>query len=70
MIIHNSNNILKDRINEILSYCKIQKFENSEINCIKPLGKGSEGIIFLVQEIKTKKKYVLKKIIFHETANC
>jgi len=63
---YNSNNISNDRINEILSDCKIQKFEDSEINCIKPLGKGSEGIIFLVQENKTKKKYALKKIICHE----
>jgi hypothetical protein len=63
---YNSNNISNDKINEILSDCKIQKFDDSEINCIKPLGKGAEGIIFLVQEIKTKKKYALKKIICHE----
>ena len=63
---HNSNNISNDKINEILSDCKIPKFDDSEINCIKPLGKGSEGIIFLVQEVKTKKKYALKKIICHE----
>ena len=63
---YNSNNISNDKINEILSDCKLQKFDDSEINCIKQLGKGSEGIIFLVQEIKTKKKYALKKIICHE----
>lgn len=63
---YNSNNISNDKINEILSDCKIPKFDDSEINCIKPIGKGSEGIIFLVQEIKTKKKYALKKIICHE----
>ena len=57
---------INEKVNNLLKYCKIKKFDDSEIKYIKPIGKGSDGIIYLVQDIKTKKEYALKKIICHE----
>ena len=53
----------KEKIEEMIQNCNIPKFEDTDFCYIDSVGEGSFGTIFEVEEIKTGKKYAIKKII-------
>ena len=57
-----SNVLLK----EILSTSKIPLFSMDYYKIIKPIGEGSFGKIYQIQNINDKSKFALKKIIAHD----
>jgi hypothetical protein len=66
------DNEMKDQVNslytpgkfeDIIKNCKIPEFDENDYIYEDPIGEGSFGTIFEVEEIKTGKKYAIKKII-------
>lgn len=62
---YSMNNIIAtpDKINEISKECPIPDFNDSDFKYIRPIGEGSYGMIYLVENIKNNKEYALKKIL-------
>jgi len=62
---YSMNNIIAtpDKINEIQKNCPIPDFKDSDFKYIRPIGEGSYGMIYLVENIKNNKEYALKKIL-------
>jgi len=52
-----------EKIDEIMKKCNIPMFEDEAYNYKIPIGEGSFGIIYEVEEVKTGNKYAIKKII-------
>ena len=55
--------ISEDKIENISKNCPIPSFDEEDYTYISPIGEGSFGQIFLVQDKKSKKEYALKKVI-------
>ena len=51
------------QINQILSSCKIPRFNLEDFTINRKIGEGSYGIIHSLTKVKTNEKYALKKII-------
>ena len=66
-IINNNdkNNILysEKTINELIDECNVPKFETNDYIYKNIIGEGAYGSVFEVEEVKTGKKYAIKKII-------
>ena len=57
------NIVSKDEFFKISNECKIPTFDDNNINYISPIGQGSYGVIYLVEENSTKKQYALKRVL-------
>ena len=51
---------------EIEKSAKVPKFNDVDFTYLKAIGEGSYGVIYLVEDKKTKKEYALKKIILDD----
>ena len=61
-----SSLISKDDFLAISKECKIPSFDESNISYIRPIGQGSYGVIYLVEEKNNKKQYALKSILCND----
>ena len=61
-----SSIISKDDFLNISKQCKIPSFDESNISYIRPIGQGSYGVIYLVEEKNSKKQYALKSILCND----
>ena len=62
-----SSLISKDDFLKISQECKIPVFDENNISYIKPIGQGSFGVIYLVEEKNNKKnQYALKSILCND----
>jgi len=52
-----------EKIDEIAKKCSVPMFEDEDYNYKNSIGEGSFGTIYEVEEVKTRKKYAIKKII-------
>ena len=57
------NIVTKEDFINISKECKIPTFDENDITYIKPIGKGSYGVIYLVEDKNTKEQYALKSIL-------
>ena len=57
------NIVTKEDFIKISKECKIPTFDENDITYIKPIGKGSYGIIYLVEDKNSKEHYALKSIL-------
>ena len=55
--------ISEDKIDNLSKNCPIPSFEEDDYIYLKPIGEGSFGRIFLVQDQKSGEQYALKKVI-------
>ena len=55
--------ISEDKIESISKNCPIPSFDEEDYTYISPIGEGSFGQIFLVQDKKSKKQFALKKVL-------
>ena len=55
--------ISEDKIDNLSKNCPVPSFEEDDYIYVKPIGEGSFGRIFLVQDKRTKTQYALKKVI-------
>jgi serine/threonine protein kinase len=46
--------------------CKIPSFDEKNIIYIKPIGQGSFGVIYLIEEKNSKKQYALKSVLCND----
>jgi serine/threonine protein kinase len=46
--------------------CKIPSFDENNIIYIKPIGQGSFGVIYLIEEKNSKKQYALKSVLCND----
>ena len=58
-----SSIISKDDFLKISKECKIPSFDENNISYIRPIGQGSFGVIYLVEEKTKKNQYALKSIL-------
>ena len=61
-----SSLISKDDFLKISKECKIPSFDENNISYIKPIGQGSYGVIYLVEEKDKKIQYALKSILCND----
>ena len=61
-----SSIISKDDFLNISKQCKIPSFDENNISYIRPIGQGSYGVIYLVEEKNSKKQYALKSILCND----
>ena len=52
-----------EKIDKLLSESKIPLLKDYDFEYVRPIGEGSFGVIYLVQETKTKETFAMKKII-------
>ena len=57
------NIVTKDDFIKISKECKVPTFDENDITYIKPIGKGSYGVIYLVEDKNSKEQYALKSIL-------
>ena len=55
--------VTKDEFLKIANECQIPTFDDNRIKYINPIGQGSYGIIYLVEEKDTKKQFALKSVL-------
>ena len=55
--------VSKDDFLKIANECKIPSFDENNINYINPIGQGSYGVIYLVEDKKSKKEFALKRVL-------
>ena len=55
--------VSKDKFLKIANECKIPTFNENDIKYITPIGQGSYGVIYSVEEKTTKKQYALKSVL-------
>ena len=58
--------VSKDDFMKISRECKIPSFDESNIIYIKPIGQGSFGVIYLIEEKNSKKQYALKSVLCND----
>ena len=58
--------VSKDDFMKISRECKIPSFDEKNIIYIKPIGQGSFGVIYLIEEKNTKKQYALKSVLCND----
>ena len=61
-----SSIISKDDFLKISKECKIPSFDENNISYIRPIGQGSYGVIYLVEDKNTKIQYALKSILCND----
>jgi len=61
-----SSIISKDDFLKISKKCTIPTFEENNITYIRPIGQGSYGVIYLVEEKNSKTQYALKSILCND----
>ena len=61
-----SSLISKDDFLKISKECKIPSFDENNISYIRPIGQGSFGVIYLVEEKNNKNQYALKSILCND----
>jgi len=57
------NIVTKEDFIKISKECKIPTFDENDITYIKQIGKGSYGVIYLVEDKNSKEQYALKSIL-------
>ena len=55
--------VSKDDFIKIAKECKIPTFDDKNINYLNPIGQGSYGVIYAVEETSTKKQFALKSVL-------
>ena len=55
--------VSKDDFLKIANECKIPTFDENNITYLNPIGQGSYGVIYLVEEKNSKKQYALKRVL-------
>ena len=55
--------VSKEDFAKIANECKIPTFDENNIKYLNPIGQGSYGVIYLVEEKNTKKQYALKRVL-------
>ena len=55
--------VSKDDFLKIANECKIPTFDENNIEYLNPIGQGSYGVIYLVEEKSSKKQYALKRVL-------
>jgi hypothetical protein len=58
--------VSKDDFMKISRECKIPSFDEKNIIYIKPIGQGSFGVIYLIEEKNSKKQYALKSVLCND----
>ena len=58
--------VSKDKFLKIAEECKIPTFNENNIKYLTPIGQGSYGVIYSVEEKDTKKQYALKSILCND----
>jgi serine/threonine protein kinase len=58
--------VSKDDLMKISRECKIPSFDEKNIIYIKPIGQGSFGVIYLIEEKNSKKQYALKSVLCND----
>ena len=58
--------VSKEEFIKISKECKIPSFEENNIEYIKPIGQGSFGVIYLVEDKNSKKQYALKRVLCND----
>ena len=58
--------VSKDEFMKISKECKIPSFDESNIIYIKPIGQGSFGVIYLIEEKSSKKQFALKSVLCND----
>ena len=61
-----STMISKEDFLKISKECKIPSFDENNISYIRPIGQGSFGVIYLVEEKNKKNQYALKSILCND----
>ena len=62
----NKNNQLttsNEKVEKLLSESKIPLLKDNDYEYVRSIGEGSYGVIYLVQEVKTRETFAIKKII-------
>ena len=55
--------VSKDDFLKVAKECKIPTFNENNIIYLNPIGQGSYGVIYLVEDKTTKKQYALKRVL-------
>ena len=55
--------ISQDKLNSLITKTNIPSFQESDYNYIRPIGEGTYGIVYLVQNNKNDEQFALKKIV-------
>ena len=58
--------VSKDDFMKISKECKIPSFNENNITYIKPIGQGSYGVIYAVEEKNNKRQYALKRVLCND----
>jgi len=61
-----SSIISRDDFLKISKECKIPSYDENNISYIRPIGQGSYGVIYLVEEKNKKTQYALKSILCND----
>ena len=55
--------ISQDKLNNLIYKADIPTINENEYDYLKPIGEGTYGVVYLVENIQTSEQYALKKII-------
>ena len=55
--------ITQDKLNSLAEISNIPSFEESDYNFVRPIGEGTYGVVYLVENNETYEQYALKKIV-------
>ncbi len=55
--------VSKDAFLKVSNECKIPSFDENNIKYLNPIGQGSYGVIYLVEDKNTKKQFALKRVL-------
>ena len=55
--------ISQDKLNSLINNTNIPSFQESDYNYIRPIGEGTYGVVYLVQNNENDEQFALKKIV-------
>ena len=55
--------VSRDDFLKVAKECKIPSFDENNLIYLNPIGQGSYGVIYLVEDKNTKKQYALKRVL-------
>ena len=58
--------VTKEEFMKISNKCKIPSFNEKNITYLEPIGQGSYGVIYLVEEKSSRKQYALKRVLCND----
>ena len=58
--------VTKEEFMKITNNCKIPSFSEKNITYLEPIGQGSYGVIYLVEEKSSRKQYALKRVLCND----